>query len=150
MWALRSQALEGRNLVTALALFVHKLSRDSTTHIKFTPCGTMPMIHNEMEDDLLSLAQEALTNALKHAQARHIDITLTFSGHQVELCVADDGRGFDLAQQPFHRGFGIRIMKERVANMDGQLDIASQPGQGTSVVVRVPLPDDNPLGASHE
>jgi PAS domain-containing protein len=45
---------------------------------------------------------------------------------------------------------GIRIMKERVANMDGQLDIASQPGQGTRVVVRVPLPADNLFGASHE
>jgi PAS domain S-box-containing protein len=151
MMALRSQALEGRNLVTALALFVHQLSHDSMTHIKFTHCGTMPMIHNEMEDDLLRLAQEALTNALKHARARHIDITLTFSVRQVELCVRDDGRGFDLAQQSFLRGFGIRIMKERVANMDGQLNIASQPGQGTRVVVRVPLPADNLFeGAPHE
>jgi signal transduction histidine kinase len=106
-------------------------------------------MHNEMEDNLLRLAQEAITNALKHAQAPHINITLTFSARQVKLCVKDDGQGFDLTQQALHYGLGIRIMKERVANMDGQLTIVSQPGQGTLVMVRVPMPADN-LGASDE
>ena len=139
VWALRPQALERGDLVSALASLAGQLARESSVEIEFSQHGVPPRLSHDMENNLLRLCQEALTNALKHARASSIRAALIFGPQQVELRVEDDGQGFDPSQQPHPHGFGFLSMTERAERMGGQLIIDSQPGQGTRVVVLVPV-----------
>ncbi|WCM93889.1 cache domain-containing protein [Acidovorax sp. NCPPB 2350] len=93
----------------------------------------------EVTTALFRVAQEALTNVRKHAQARQVHVTLEFVGGGVQLEVRDDGRGFDAQalQQDPHRGIGLRNMHERMEAVGGHLQVRAGPG-GTRVVAEVP------------
>jgi len=97
----------------------------------------------EMETALYRVAQEALTNVLRHAQAEQATVRLRRSGDQAELVVSDDGRGFSVAevvsQGARERRLGLLGMQERVHLLGGTLRVASTPGAGTCIVARVPL-----------
>ena len=90
---------------------------------------------------LYRVAQEALRNAVRHADARHVHVTLsTPEDGTIRLDVADDGVGFEIADAEERRpGMGLFAMRERVALVDGTLEIESVPGAGTVVRARVPL-----------
>jgi len=89
--------------------------------------------------NLLRTGEEALTNALRHAQPQMVWIQLTFGAERVQIRVQDDGHGFDLKHQADGGGFGLIGMGQRVERLGGQLAIASQPGRGTEVAVSVPI-----------
>jgi signal transduction histidine kinase len=96
----------------------------------------------EVETALYRIAQEALNNVAKHAQAASIAVVLERRAHQVSLIVEDDGVGFD-AQQVFDgegKGLGLIGMRERAALFGGTVEIESQPNVGTTVAVRIPVP----------
>ena len=90
--------------------------------------------------ELLRIMQEALANVRRHSEARSVEVRLWTDAEAVLLEVADDGRGFDpmVAQGG---GVGIVGMRERVAELGGQIEVKSQPGEGTEVRVRVPVGD---------
>jgi signal transduction histidine kinase len=139
VWALRPEILEQPDLVSSIASLVSDVTRESPLSIEFTNHGTPRPLLYEMENDLLRLCQEALTNALRHARAANLRVALTFDPQHVQLCVEDDGQGFDPSLQPHSRGFGLQGMQERVERWGGNLTLASQPGQGTRLMVRVPV-----------
>ena len=88
------------------------------------------------EHELLRIAQEATTNAVKHGQAQHIEIALAFAPEEVRLRVTDDGHGFDVEREGTKTGhFGLIGIRERVQMLGGTLRIESAPGTGTAVVV---------------
>src|SRR6266516_1952408 len=89
------------------------------------------------ETTLFRIAQESLTNAARHAHAQHVWLSLTQDRHFIRLQVCDDGCGFDPLQKQI--GLGIAGMRERAALLEGSLTIVSQPGQGTTVEVCLPL-----------
>jgi len=91
------------------------------------------------EVQLLRVVQEALTNVRKHAGAYHADVTLSEDGGVVTLEVADDGSGFDPArvELALDHGFGMTAMRERVEQIGGTLEVDTQPGTGTRVIVRL-------------
>jgi signal transduction histidine kinase len=94
-----------------------------------------------IENAVYRMVQEALTNVVKHADATRVKVAITESEDRVELCVQDDGTGFD-PQAPAE-GFGLVGIRERVALIDGELSIESRPGQGTTVRATLPvLPAD--------
>jgi signal transduction histidine kinase len=95
-----------------------------------------------MEQHLLRIAQEAVTNALKHAKARRIDVKLHRDPHKLHLRIVDDGRGFDQQGAFSSRGghFGLIGMRERAERMGGELRLSSHPGEGTELEVTVPVP----------
>jgi two-component system NarL family sensor kinase len=95
----------------------------------------------EMANDLFRLAQEAVVNAGRHAQASRVELSLRTIGNQIELRVADNGHGFNgrpplAAPEPGH--LGLASMRERAELMDGELEIESS-DRGTRVLVRAPL-----------
>jgi signal transduction histidine kinase len=95
-----------------------------------------------MEQHLLRIAQEAVTNALKHAGATRIAIKLHLEARNLRLRIGDNGRGFN-AQDVFSSRaghFGLIGMRERAQRLGGELRLASNPGEGTEVEVTVPLP----------
>ena len=88
---------------------------------------------------MFRIAQEALQNALRHAEAERIDVRLEDGGGLLVLTVADDGRGFDPAAAGLRgRRLGLTSMEERAAALGGRLEVASAPGAGTTVRLEVP------------
>ncbi|OGO33563.1 MAG: hypothetical protein A2W35_14730 [Chloroflexi bacterium RBG_16_57_11] len=93
-----------------------------------------------VEVQLLRVIQEALTNARKHGRARCLQVSFELRDGQAKITIADDGRGFDPHRPAKGVGehFGLAFMRERMEQIDGRLDIQSQPGMGTRVVLEVP------------
>lgn len=90
---------------------------------------------------LFRVAQEAMTNAVRHAAASRLMVRLTREGQRIRLVVADDGAGFDVARARARpeESVGLLGMSERIALVDGDLSIESAPGQGTTVIADVPV-----------
>lgn len=86
---------------------------------------------------LFRIIQECLTNVMKHAEASQVNVKLTQAGKRIELHVTDNGKG--ISAQGQSQGFGIRGMQERVESMHGTVEIQSQPGEGTSLQVVIPI-----------
>jgi len=142
IWNMRSQILETGNLASALeSILSHMLDGTNLkTDVKVT--GRERRLAPVIENNLLRVGQEAITNAAKHARAKHIKVTLDFGEKELTLKVVDDGCGFDPANpRSSDGGFGLIGMKERVAELKGKLNIHSSSGLGTEIVLSVPLSD---------
>jgi signal transduction histidine kinase len=92
-----------------------------------------------IENGLYRIAQEALNNSLKHAEATKVSVSLTMQERNVELEIADNGKGFDMETIQDHGGMGMVSIRERVEAMHGEYLITSRPDEGTRVLIRVPL-----------
>jgi len=96
----------------------------------------------ELETALFRIAQEAINNVAKHAEAAHVRIHLTWEPQQVIVEVEDDGRGINLddlyTQRDTGQGMGLLGMRERAEMFGGRLNIFAQPGQGTRIEARLP------------
>lgn len=141
VWNLRAQGLEGRTLFEALREMVNGLGAGRPVEICCRLEGQVIPLPDFIAGNLLLLAQESVTNALKHAAPKAITVTLTFDGAFVSLAVRDDGKGFDQAIAPgLQEGhFGLQGMRERVKRLRGTLTIESNPGAGTTIEARVPV-----------
>jgi signal transduction histidine kinase len=111
-----------------------------------TTVGEPRPLPSETEVTLLRVAQEALTNAGRHAGASAVALTLSYTDGTVSLDVTDDGVGFDAAvpRPDGPGGFGLTAMRERVAGLQGSLDVESGPGQGTTIVATLPAGPPGP------
>jgi len=141
VWNLRADALEGHTLAEALQASADRLSGQSNLIVAVESDGTSRDLPDLIAGNLLLLAQEAMTNALKHGEPRSIFLRLVFAGDTLRLTVEDDGRGFDTAQMatPREGHFGIQGMRERVKRLGGIFEVSSAPGKGTRISVTVPI-----------
>jgi signal transduction histidine kinase/ligand-binding sensor domain-containing protein len=141
VWDLRSQTLDDRDLPTALAEMTRRLTADADVQTQFQVGGTFRPLPQQVENNLLRIAQEAVNNAVRHARARTIYVNLFFDAEGVRLSVRDDGRGFDAGGENGARAghFGIVGMRERAEEMGGALSVESRPAEGSEVTVGVPL-----------
>lgn len=139
VWELRSPTLESEGLSEAIAHIARQLTAGLAVQAQVQTKGTMRSLPLSVESDLLHIAQEALTNAVKHAQALHIDVELRFDRASVRLTVRDDGIGFDVAHanSKSREGFGLIGMRERAEQIGGRLTVQSTPDRGTEVRVEV-------------
>jgi len=138
--ALRPHSLRNATLCAALEDLLRKMAECAQLKASFQVIGQEQAMPAQWEEDLLRIAQEALTNTIKHGQARHFRITLRFGQEDIELQLADDGRGFDVDAE--HEGFGLMGMMERVERMKGGFAIRSKPDSGTEIVVILRIPID--------
>jgi signal transduction histidine kinase len=135
-------ALEDTGLPEALRSTVAEWGDRTGVRAGFTVTGTTEHLHEEVSATLLRIAQEALSNAARHARATRIGVTLSFMGDEVSLDIRDDGTGFDPAALPARTragGFGLDGMRARAERIAGHLTVESEPGHGTAVSARVPL-----------
>jgi PAS domain S-box-containing protein len=133
VWALRPQALEKTDLAGALARLADQCKANTGIETKFALHGAPRPLSAEIEENLLRIGQEALTNAAKHSCASTIDVELAYENGQVRLTVKDNGQGFELEQDGAPKGFGLISLRERAERIGAALDVDSQPGAGTSV-----------------
>lgn len=137
IFELRPPILEAEGLVAALQNRLESVEKRSGLDTCLEVEGEDGYLSPEVEEELYRIAQEALNNALKHARANQVTIGLYQRPDSVLLEISDNGQGFDPATAHEQGGFGLRSMKERVSQMDGWLEIESQPGAGTRVRVEV-------------
>jgi PAS domain S-box-containing protein len=139
VWELRPTALDDLGLRAALANYIQDWSQRVRVPADLHTTGlTTERLPSEIETTLYRIAQEALNNIAKHAQARHVEIILERRTDQVSLIVEDDGVGFDTADIAEQRGFGLLGMQERAALVGATVQIESAPGDGTAIFVRMP------------
>ncbi|WP_280880300.1 sensor histidine kinase [Streptomyces pseudovenezuelae] len=135
-------ALENDGLPEALKNTVAEWGERTGVRAEFTVTGTTEHLHDEVSATLLRIAQEALSNAARHARATRVGVTLTFLGYEVILDIRDDGQGFDplaLPERTRTGGFGLDGMRARAERIAGTLTIETEPGHGTALSARVPL-----------
>ncbi|HET6951534.1 MAG TPA: GAF domain-containing sensor histidine kinase [Acidimicrobiales bacterium] len=140
---LRPADLERDGLAAALATQLTVAGRAHDLPVVLD-VGDLPDLGPDAEHQILRIAQEAVTNALRHARAARVDVTVgveaTGGPTEVVLRVVDDGRGFDPeARGVRSRRLGLTSMHERAASLGGRLAIASAPGAGTTVELRLPV-----------
>ena len=99
--------------------------------------GEPRRIPQEWENNLLRIAQEVMTNVLRHSQATEFHCRLSFCGEEVSLHLRDNGIGFDPEGQ--HEGFGLLGIRERAETMEGKLAILSEEGKGVSISIVLPF-----------
>ncbi|MEH1939812.1 MAG: PAS domain-containing protein [Nostoc sp.] len=133
--ALRPRLLEEGNLESALHRIVAQMRATTDTALICETQGIAYSLSIEVENNLLRIGQEALTNAIKYASAGEIRVELVYNETQCILRVKDDGRGFGVGSTPLSGGFGLLGMSERAERIGAQLLIQSQPGQGTEIIV---------------
>jgi signal transduction histidine kinase/ligand-binding sensor domain-containing protein len=143
---LRTELLDGASLGEALSVVARQLTSGSEVRAEVSTTGAPRRLPERVERNLLRVGQEALTNAVRHAGATRVRVRLDYEGRRVRLEVADDGRGFQTHANGHGNGgdsggFGLRGMRERVAQLGGELSIDSRPGAGTVVTVSAPLSD---------
>ena len=131
---LRAAPLEERTLAEALAL----LAGQADIPVTFTVTGGNRPLPLRIESGLYRIAQEALTNVNRHAQAGRATMQLVTAPAEAKLIIEDDGRGFDPAQIPDNR-YGLMGLNERVKLLNGQLHLESSPGAGTRLEIVIPL-----------
>jgi signal transduction histidine kinase len=140
---LRPRILEEANLAEALQKHIEGVSNGGAPQITFETIGTPRVLAPEVELNLFRIAQEALNNIQRHAQARTAHVQLNYDQGQVWLVVQDDGLGLPTHDAPRldgdrRQGFGLIGMRERASLLGGELQIHSSPSKGTWIEVVVP------------
>lgn len=136
---LRPMALDDLGLVPALRRYLEDLRDRLGLPVELVILGEEVRLDLNQEVTLFRLAQEAVNNARKHAQAKEIRVRLEFAPLAATLVVEDDGRGFIPSETGSLAGFGLLGMRERAELVDGDFEVTSAPGEGTRIRVRVPL-----------
>ena len=141
---LRPEALDTLGLVPALTSLADDMAQRTGIPVDRALQRDLPQLSDDEQLVLYRVAQEGLTNAVRHARPARIELTLRAVDGAVALCVGDDGIG--LGQAPTSAGGGIRTMRERALSIGSRLRIDSEPGGGTVVRLQLPARRDN--GAS--
>jgi ligand-binding sensor domain-containing protein/signal transduction histidine kinase len=137
---LRSSTLENRDLGTALRLISTHITAGSNAVVELNIAGAPVRCEYRIESNLLHIAQEAIANAIRHANAARIRVELSYSDEAVTLRVSDDGCGFDpTATMGIGDHWGLLSMRERAQQIRGRYTLVSQPGQGTQIETVVML-----------
>jgi PAS domain S-box-containing protein len=152
VWQLRPTALDDLGLRAALANYIKDWSQRVRVHAELHSSGLLDdRLPSETETTLYRIAQEALTNVARHSRATSVDVILERRGDQVVLIVEDNGVGFDEGGTSSRRpGFGLLGMKERAALVGATLQIESEPGKGTTVLLRMTTGRSTQYASDHE
>jgi signal transduction histidine kinase len=149
VWDLQSPLLDNADLGTALTHVASEISSSDSRRVTVKMVGRVRALPSAVEHHLLRIGQEAITNAVKHAQSKTIRVTLNYSETELRLSVTDDGRGF-VPEAVLKGGdgghFGLQGIRVRARKIGGKLAISSQPLLGTTIAVTVALNGSGPAG----
>ncbi len=139
---LRPSVLDDLGLLSAIRWYAQNRLEPRGVKTRVEVTGDERVLPPQIEITLFRVAQEAMTNIVRHAEAKHVFITVDYLDGSIALEVEDDGRGFDpavRAEHPSGLGVGLMGMRERVELLGGTFDLESRPKGGTRIRVEVPL-----------
>jgi signal transduction histidine kinase len=136
---LRPTILDDYGLDKALASYTKELSEHFSIDIsyKYTAPKGLPRLPDHEEVTLYRVAQESMTNIVKHAGSEHVSVILIRSKEDTTLLIEDDGDGFDQSVAGSSGGLGLMGMRERMSLIGGTLDVDTEPGHGTTIQARI-------------
>jgi signal transduction histidine kinase len=137
---LRPPTLSALGPISALNQYIAEFGRRMDLQAEFIYDTDIPRLPEEIELVCYRIVQEALTNIAKHASANRIDVTMNYFENMLHLVIKDNGIGFSPTDSGSRRGFGLLGIRERLAQIQGSLEILTQPGRGTELVVTIPVP----------
>jgi len=139
--ALRPIYLEDLGLVTALEMLARETSQNNSLDVDFQKSGEEQRLSHEVELAYYRIAQEALNNVVRHSQAKHADLHISFGEGEIELEVSDNGIGFNMPKSPTdfapNGHFGLLGIRERADLIGASLEVESAPGKGTKLTIRL-------------
>jgi two-component system sensor histidine kinase UhpB len=133
---LRPPALDELGLVNGLISLCARVEQESGMHVRRELEGPRLDLSPDVELAVYRIAQEALTNAMRHSEASEVDVSLARSDDELVLSVRDNGRGFP---EDMSDGGGLTGMRERAMLVNASLELDSSPGAGVTVMLRLPL-----------
>jgi signal transduction histidine kinase len=142
VWDMRETDLGGDDLPTALEAIAQERTAGTGIEVSVVSAGRRRRLARSLEDAAFRIGREAVVNAVRHAEARRIEIRVAFGATTLRLEVRDDGRGFteEEAEEALRRGhLGLSGVRERATRMGGRCDVRARPGGGTIVAFEVPL-----------
>lgn len=141
---LRPVVLDEYGLIAALKTYLSRFEARYNVHVEFREAGhTLPRLGDAMEMTILRIAQEALLNTARHAQAQNVSVALRLEKECIVLTIEDDGIGFPTDIEASRPGpHGLLIMRERAEAVGGTLQITSVPAEGTTIEVSLPAGSD--------
>lgn len=140
---LRPESAANVDLASELETSARKIVEGGPVAVTVEIAGTPRILPSAIAIALLRIGQEAIANAIQHADPHNLRIVLQYESRTVQLTVADDGRGFIKSGDLL--GFGLRGMRNRAAGISATFEVSSEPGAGTQVHVTAPLPPRNGL-----
>jgi len=138
IFELRPESLEHEGILAALNKQITALKTRHNLKINMDLCRSEPDIPITVKEAIYRVSLEAIHNVVKHAHATTVDLHLAQQGQLMNLEIRDDGVGFDPASVPSGH-FGLQTMRERIDQLDGQIQVSSHPGEGTRVTLSIPL-----------
>jgi signal transduction histidine kinase/streptogramin lyase len=140
---LRSPMLQGHALADILRESLDQIAAGHPVVLRMTVTGESRPLREDVDEAVMRICQEAVANAVRHAQASEIQVFLTYEDRSVHLRVRDDGQGFDLETAGRRVGhWGLRNMQERAQRIGAQWKVASAAGRGTEIEAIVPVGAD--------
>jgi two-component system sensor histidine kinase DevS len=141
---LRPRKLHEENLMAGLRRLVAEFRANTFVESNLQgPPGDTLLLPEGTALVLFHICQEALANVAKHAHARHVTVSVWTAAERALLEVSDDGRGFDTSKIHQALGHGMANIQTRAVNAGGEVEITSEPGMGTTLLVWVPIPNDS-------
>ena len=128
----------GEDLLSSLSENAQVLVQNGQIQVEAHYTGHVRTIPRKARVQLFRIGQEAIANAIRHADPTHLVISIQYEDRVARLKITDDGRGFVMRGDLL--GFGIRGMRKRASEINGDFDLVSVPGVGTTVIVSVPIP----------
>ncbi len=145
VWNLRCRALEQFDLPEAVRMSIGQITGGSNLRVDMKARGRVRPLPETVEENLLRIAQEALTNVIKHSGATEAEIELDYGPKNVILQIKDNGKGFDMddCAGPREGHFGLLGITERVKRLEGELHFSSAPDGGATIRVKIPIPHES-------
>ena len=128
--------LEEFGYVSAIESLINKINQANTIHFHHTVFGINGKFRNEYELALYRITQELINNVLKHSEAKNVSLQMGYRDEKIIIMIEDDGKGFELNRHK--EGYGLKNLEARTKLLNGSLNIDSQIGKGTSVLIEVP------------
>lgn len=141
--SLNSDDIEGQGLIRALETEIERIRVTGLFHLHFNITGEPVYLESQKDLIIFRIAQEALNNVIKHAQASYVSLTLHFSPKLLSMTIADNGKGFattgNLLKHGERKGAGLKNMEARATMIGGTMEIISMQDTGTSLIFKIPI-----------
>jgi signal transduction histidine kinase len=137
--ALRSQQLDDLGLCMAIENLATDAASRGDFKLDINITNHLPELTPDIEQTIFRIAQESMENIIRHADAKNVEITLETDNHHLLFIISDDGEGFDIGTLNIDDKLGIRGMRERAALVRGEFSILSNPGEGTTIRLLIPV-----------
>jgi signal transduction histidine kinase len=140
---LRPKILDTVGLAAAVEWHTREFTKRTSIEIKLEQIDKLPSLHDAMATSVYRIIQEALTNVARHSEATRAEVTMQLNNGNLQVKIADNGKGIDQAMIVHPESLGILSMQERARILGGKIVITSNPGKGTCIILNAPIHNEN-------